>query len=90
MLEHNMPVGAIDVSDQISELERLAAVIFSRYRSQLRELRLEVSAEGIILRGRSTTFYGKQLALHEALRCGLPVVANDIVVAASSCTAVMA
>ena len=34
MLELNMPVGAIDVSDQISELERLAAVIFSRYRSQ--------------------------------------------------------
>jgi hypothetical protein len=90
MFELSIPPGAINGSDPIGELKCLAAAVFTRYRSQLRELSIEVIAGGVILRGRSATFYGKQLAQHEVLRRGLVVVANDIVVATSLCTAVTA
>jgi hypothetical protein len=59
----------------------LAAAILRLHRSLVRELRIEVVGGGVVLRGRAATFYGKQLALHEVLRRGLAVVANDIVVA---------
>lgn len=61
----------------------LAAAILRLHRALVRELRIEVVGGGVVLRGRAATFYGKQLALHEVLRRGLVVVANDIVVAPS-------
>jgi hypothetical protein len=38
-----------------------------------------VSAEGVILRGRSSTYYAKQLAQHAVLSvAGRPLIANEI------------
>ena len=76
------PHSLIDAPDPIAELDKLAAIILGCHRSNLRELRIEVAAEGVILRGRAATIYGKQVAQHEVLRRGMTIAANDIVVAA--------
>ena len=62
-------------------LVALAAEIRNCDRSCLRELRLGVVPSGVVLCGFATSYYGKQLALHEVRRrCGLRVTANRIVV----------
>lgn len=59
----------------------LAAEIRNCHQSRLRELWLEVVPGGVVIRGVATSYYGKQLALHEVRRrCGLRVTANRIVV----------
>lgn len=71
------------LSEQARELVRLAAEIQTRHRSHLREFRIEVVEGGIILFGRSVTFYGKQIAFHEVCEgCECPVLANQIEVQA--------
>ncbi|MCE9562845.1 MAG: hypothetical protein K8U57_12440 [Planctomycetes bacterium] len=60
-------------------LNRLATEIRNRHRSHLREFRIEKVDGGIILIGRSVTFYGKQIAFHEVCaRCKWSVKANQI------------
>ena len=59
----------------------LAADIRRRHRGLLKELLIVVHDGRAELHGRATTFYGKQVALHEVLRrAGLPMAANRIVV----------
>lgn len=59
----------------------LAADIRRRHRGLLKDLVIVVHDGRAELHGRATTFYGKQVALHEVLRLGgLRVVANRIVV----------
>jgi hypothetical protein len=68
-------------TDLQQTLEQLAADIRARYRDVLRELRLDFVEGGLILRGRATRFYGKQIAFHEVKRLSrLVVLANQIVV----------
>lgn len=46
---------------------------------RVRDLRVLIDQETVVLRGQTTTFYGKQLALHLARQAiGLPVTANEI------------
>jgi hypothetical protein len=53
--------------------ERLAG------RAHVRDLRVVVREQGLVLEGRAATFYAKQLAQHEAmLVTGLPLLANRI------------
>ena len=60
-------------------LHQLAAEIRTYHRSHLRELRFEVLLSGVVIRGVSRSYYGKQLALHEIRRrCRLLVTANRI------------
>jgi hypothetical protein len=56
--------------------EALAAEIQRRYRSHIRELRIEWSDGGYVLSGIAMSYYGKQIALHEVRRTRRPVVAN--------------
>lgn len=63
-----------------SDVSELAAAIRERHRCLLRELRIEVVNEGVVLHGHAYNFYGKQVALHEVLRHEVPVVANRIAV----------
>jgi len=74
--------ATMTASETLRGVEQLAAQIRNRYRSHLRELRIEVVEGGIVLRGRSSSFYGKQMAFHEA-RSGsqFAVLANQIEVA---------
>jgi hypothetical protein len=69
-------------------MNQLAVDIQNRHRSRVRELRIESAEGGVVLRGRSVTYYGKQVALHEVLQCGLAVIANEIVVSGSPVGAV--
>ncbi|MBX9678399.1 MAG: BON domain-containing protein [Gemmataceae bacterium] len=46
---------------------------------RVRDLRVLLQDQGIILRGQTSTYYVKQLAQHAAMEVsGLPIVANDI------------
>jgi osmotically-inducible protein OsmY len=58
----------------LAEAERLAASIERAVQQEtgrgVRDLRVEVGEEGVLLRGRCETFYCKQLAQHAAM--GIP------------------
>jgi hypothetical protein len=48
-------------------------------RAHVRELRVIVEAEGVVLEGRAASYYAKQLAQHAAIVVsGLPLRANRI------------
>lgn len=66
--------------DMPLELEVLVAEIRTRYRWLLCELQIELIEDGVVLRGKAITYYGKQVAQHELLRRGFVVAANHIVV----------
>jgi hypothetical protein len=65
-----------DVSPQTAELQ---AQLRARLLGRVSDLHLQFHDEGIVLRGRSRTFYAKQLAQHEVMRetC-MPILANEI------------
>ena len=59
----------------------LVADIRLRHRALLREFWIEVGDAGAVLHGRASSFYGKQVALHEVRRhAEVVVVANRIMV----------
>jgi hypothetical protein len=61
--------------------DRAAAVLLHRWGRRVRGLRVEAHADGLVLYGRATSYYEKQLAQHAAAEAaGLPVRANAIVV----------
>ncbi len=48
-------------------------------RAHVRDLRVVLVEQGVVLEGRATTYYAKQLAQHAAMVVsGLPVLANRI------------
>src|SRR5207253_2004545 len=50
-----------------------------RLGNRVRDLRIIVRQEGMILQGHASTFYAKQLAQHAAMELAeLPILANDI------------
>ncbi len=77
-----MPVEAVGSSidrgttDRVAELE---ASIQCRLGGQLREFRLLVHDQGLILRGHARTYYAKQLAQHAVMKSTGPrILANEI------------
>jgi hypothetical protein len=58
----------------------IASLILDRNRSHLLELKLDGVIQGVVLRGRARSYYGKQISLCEVLRRGITVLANEIVV----------
>jgi len=59
--------------------ERLELLVQRRLGSRVRDLRVIVRHEGVILQGRAATYHAKQLAQHAAMELGeLPILANDI------------
>jgi hypothetical protein len=59
--------------------ERLEALLHRRLGSRVRDLRVVVRKDGLILQGRSSTYHAKQLAQHAAMELAcLPILANDI------------
>ncbi len=58
---------------------RLESLIRRRSYGRVRDLRLEMRREGLILRGRATSYYVKQLAQQAVLEAGEPpLLANEI------------
>ena len=59
--------------------EQAEAVLRQRLCGRVRELRVVIGAEGVVLRGAAANYYGKQMAqhlAHQLLR--LPIAANEI------------
>ena len=57
----------------------LEAQLRRRLGSRVRDLRVVVGGEGVVLEGRALTFHAKQLAQHAAMQLAdLPVLTNNI------------
>ena len=63
----------------VSEEERLESMLLRRLGNRIRDLRVVLLADGLILQGRTATYHAKQVAQHVAMEVAdLPIVANDI------------
>jgi len=61
------------------EIEQLEARVRGRLAGRVRQLQLLGREDGLILKGQSPTYYGKQLAQHAVMEaCEVPIVANEI------------
>lgn len=59
--------------------EQLEVLVQQRSHGRVRNFRLLVQDQGLVLQGQSSTYYAKQLAQHAAMEVsGLPILANDI------------
>jgi hypothetical protein len=67
------------VPSLFEEVARLQSLANERLSGRVRNLRLAVHGDGIILRGRAPTYYAKQLAQHVVMELTrLTVHANEI------------
>jgi hypothetical protein len=75
-----MPDALVRVFDASARArEGLAHRLEQELRARFRDVRLEVTDYGIILRGRVPTYHAKQLAQHLVMqRTELRIVANEI------------
>ncbi len=63
----------------VASAEHLESQVQHRLGSRVRDLRVVVRQDGIILQGRAATYHAKQLAQHAAMELAeLPILANDI------------
>jgi len=63
----------------VASPEYLELQLQRRVGSRVRDLRVQLRPEGIILQGRATTYHAKQLAQHAAMDLlGQPILANEI------------
>ena len=61
------------------QAEHLEALVQRRLGNRVRDFRLVLRPNGVILQGRASTYHAKQLAQHAAMELvRLPIVANDI------------
>jgi hypothetical protein len=60
-------------------LDQLAAHLRARFGTRVRDLRLVARDGGLVLRGRTHTYYVKQLVQHSVLQvCAQGILANEI------------
>ena len=60
-------------------IEQLEAHLQSRLNGRVRDLRLLVRGQGLVLQGCAATYYAKQLAQHAVMEAtGRPILANEI------------
>ena len=73
-----MSVNVLE-SKMLSEEERLEGMLMRRIGNRVRDLRVILLADGLILQGRTATYHAKQLAQHAAMElANMPILANDI------------
>ena len=72
--EEQAPLLAEDVG-------RIEGQVLHRLGGQVRNFRIVVHDDGLVLHGRARTYYAKQIAQHAVMAAGLPILANDIEVA---------
>ena len=64
-----------------SEEEGLESMLLRRLGNRIRDFRVILLPDGLILQGRAATYHAKQLAQHAAMEIAeLPILANEIVV----------
>ena len=63
----------------LTEEERLESMLIRRLGNRIRDLRVILLQEGVVLQGRTATYHAKQLAQHAAMELAdVPILANDI------------
>jgi hypothetical protein len=63
----------------LSEEERLESLLIRRLGSRVRDLRVIMLSDGLILQGRTSTYHAKQLAQHTVMEvASTPILANEI------------
>lgn len=63
----------------LSEEERLENLLTRRLGSRVRDLRVILLPDGLILQGRTATYHAKQVAQHTAMEFAeMPILANEI------------
>ncbi len=73
----SLPVIAEPISSP--QEEHLETLMQRRLGNRIRDLRVVIRPEGVILQGRTATYHAKQLAQHAAMELGkLPILANAI------------
>lgn len=61
------------------EVATAAAHLASHLRGRLRDVSVCVHPGGVVLRGKASSYYVKQLAQHAVMKCiSLPIAANEI------------
>ncbi|MSQ94658.1 MAG: hypothetical protein EXR98_08880 [Gemmataceae bacterium] len=74
-----MSTDVFATSVVLSEEERLETMLTRRLGNRIRDLRVILLADGLILKGRTATYHAKQVAQHVAMEvANLPIVANEI------------
>jgi len=62
-----------------AQIDQLETKLLYRSGRQIRNLRVHIEDDGVVLYGQATTYYAKQLAQHAAMEItGLLVIANEI------------
>src|SRR5262249_31002298 len=62
-----------------TSMDHLELLVQHRLGNRVRDLRVLVRQDGVILQGRAGTYHAKQLAQHAAMELtALPILANDI------------
>jgi hypothetical protein len=57
----------------------MEALVQRRIGNRVRDLRVVIRHDGVVLQGRTSTYHAKQLAQHAAMELlSLPILANDI------------
>lgn len=66
-------------TERVYPEEGLESLVRRRLGGRVRDLRVILRNDGVVLCGRAPTYYAKQLAQHAAMELScLPVVSNDI------------
>ena len=77
VVEESPPAVAIRAA--FAPDNQLELQVQRRLGSRIRDLRVIIRQDGVILKGHTATYHAKQLAQHAAMELGaLPIVANDI------------
>ena len=75
----------VDSTEQ-DEIDRLERKVRCRVTGSVRNFRLLVHADGLILLGHASTYYAKQLAQHAIMAATIvPILANEIEVISACC-----
>ena len=75
----------VDSTEQ-DEIDRLERKVQCRVTGSVRNFRLLVHADGLILLGHASTYYAKQLAQHAIMAATIvPILANEIEVISACC-----
>jgi hypothetical protein len=62
-----------------ASVDHLLSLVQGELRGRVKSFQLLIGAKGIVLEGRTNSYYAKQLAQHTVMRLtDLPVTANDI------------
>ena len=73
------PTAETNLWPALRNLDQLESHVQSRVAGHVRELRLEWSEGGIVLRGYCHTYYAKQIAQHAVMTASnIPIRANEI------------